>query len=184
MPMDGMRQPNSGAFSDPAQVASGDDTQEEQGVFDVAKEKLMELLVFDTIDERPAKEATEYDAVSRWIGEGLATKGGLYYTPYLQSGHALLLLILLFVSTFSDDGFPLLTLPDAWREEIWGGLRTTFAINAASAIYGGLIAERKKQPVDFWVAKVLLFGGVALGELSQAVPDPPKPRKQKRPGRL
>ena len=62
------------------------------------------------------------------------------------------------------------------------GLLITFAINALAAASARGIAARKQQPVLFWMAKVLLFGGLALGELAQAVPEAPPPPK--RAGRL
>ena len=55
-------------------------------------------------------------------------------------------------------------------------------VNAVCAVFARGIATKKQQPINFWFAKVFLFGGLALGELTQAVPDAPPP--QKRPGRL
>jgi hypothetical protein len=195
-----------------------------------AAERLMELLAFDTIDERPRNE-DPYDATARIIGRGLPNKAGAYTLPYLQTGHMLLLGVLLLSSSISYPGFPLTEesrtftqrmpapaswplvlgpalhssyklaqpilsrdvsaqawlplphqVPDEYRELLCRGLLLTFAINAASAIYARGIAEKKQQPVNFWCAKVFLFGGLALGELTQAVPDAPPPKK--RPGRL
>jgi len=146
-----------------------------------AAERLMELLAFDTIDERPRNE-DPYDATARIIGRGLPNKAGAYTLPYLQTGHMLLLGVLLLSSSISYPGFPLTEVPDEYRDLLHKGLLITFAINAASAVYARGIAEKKQQPVNFWSAKVFLFGGLALGELTQAVPDAPPP--QKRPGRL
>jgi hypothetical protein len=52
------------------------------------------------------------------------------------------------------------------------GLGITFLINAAAAVYSRGIAEAKEQPVVFWLIKVFLLGGLALGELKEAVPEP------------
>lgn len=71
-----------------------------------AAERLMELLAFDTIDERPRNE-DPYDATARIIGRGLPNKAGAYTLPYLQTGHMLLLGVLLLSSSISYPGFPL-----------------------------------------------------------------------------
>lgn len=140
-------------------------------------ERLMELLSFDTIDERPANE-DPYDATARLIGRGLPNKAGAYLLPYLQTGHMLLLGVLLLSSSISYPGFPLTEVPEEYRALIHQGLAITYAFNAAAAIYCRGIAERKQQPVNFWSAKVLLLGGLALGELSEAVPEAPPPKKR------
>ena len=41
----------------------------------------------------------------------------------------------------------------------------------------------KEEPVNFWFAKVFLLGGLALGELSEAVPTPVRPRNGRGAGR-
>jgi len=146
-----------------------------------AAEKVMELLSFDSIDERPAGEEP-YDATARLIGRGLPNKAGAYVLPYLQTGHMLLLGVLLLSSSVSYPGFPLTEVPDEYRDLLHQGLLITFAINALAAASARGIAARKQQPVLFWMAKVLLFGGLALGELAQAVPEAPPPPK--RAGRL
>ena len=71
-----------------------------------SSEGLMELLSFDTIDERPRNEVV-YDTTARIIGRGLPNKAGAYYLPYLQTGHMLLVGVLLLSSTISYPGFPL-----------------------------------------------------------------------------
>ena len=51
------------------------------------------------------------------------------------------------------------------------------AINSGTAVYARGIAATKQEPVVFWMLKCLVFGGLALGELTQAVPDPAPPKK-------
>jgi len=143
-----------------------------------AQESLMELLSFDQIDERPANEEP-YDLTARLIGRGLPNSADVYLLPYLQSGHILLLLVLLLSSFISYPGFPLTQVPDEYRGLLQIGLVITYAINAVCAVYARGIAEAKQQPVSFWTAKVLLLGGLALGELTEAVPEPPAPKKRR-----
>jgi len=143
-----------------------------------ATEKLMELMSFDSIDERPANEKP-YDWTSRVIGQGLPNKAGVYYLPYLQSGHMLLLGGLTLASLISYPGFPLTEVPDEYRAILGQGFAITFLVNAACAAYCRPIAAEKGEPVWFWTAKVFLFGGLALGELTQAVPDLPAKRPRR-----
>lgn len=145
-----------------------------------ASEKLMELLSFDAIDERPAVEQAEYDATARLIGRGLPNKAGAYLLPYLQSGHMLLLGVLLLSSFVTYPGFPLTQVPDEYRNLLKEGLVLNYVFNLAAAFYSRGIAEKKEQPVLFWTVKVALLGGLALGELSEAVPDPKPKGKGKR----
>ena len=49
-------------------------------------------------------------------------------------------------------------------------------VACSCAVYCRGIAESKEEPINFWSAKCLLFGGLALGELSEAVPTPSKPK--------
>jgi hypothetical protein len=144
-----------------------------------AQEKLFELLTFDTIDDRAERsDEMEYDMTARLIGRGTASKGGAYLLPYFQTGHILLLGVLLLSATVSYPGFPLTTLPDEYRDLIKEGLVLNYLVNAACAVYSRGIAAEKGEPVNFWFGKILLLGGLALGELTQAVPGPnsQKPR--------
>jgi len=52
------------------------------------------------------------------------------------------------------------------------GLGLTFAVNSVTALYALTVASAKEEPVVFWGIKCFLLGGLALGELTQAVPDP------------
>ena len=73
-------------------------------------------------------------------------------------------------------GFPLTQVPDEYRALLLRGIGITFGINLLCAIYSRGIAAKKEEPVNFWFVKVALFGGLALGELSEAVPMPTKPK--------
>jgi len=148
----------------------------------VAQERILELLTFDTIDERPVNEEP-YDWTARFIGRGLPNKAGVYPLPYLQSGHMLLLGVLLLSTIVTYPGFPLTEVPDNFRAIIAQGLGITFVINAVCAVYARGVAASKEEPVGFWTAKVFLLGGLALGELCQAVPMPQKPRTGRGAGR-
>ena len=76
---------------------------------DLARERLMELLTFDTIDGPTAEmvDREPYDWTARLIGRGLPNKAGVYLLPYLQTGHMLLIGVLLLCSFVSYPGFPL-----------------------------------------------------------------------------
>ena len=144
--------------------------------------RLFELFSFDTIDDRPVDEPT-YDWTARIIGRGLPNKTGAYILPYLQSGHMLLLGVLLLCSLISYPGFPLTEVPDAYRSLLLQGLGLNYLVNALCSVYARGIAEGKQEPVGFWQAKVFLLGGLALGELSEAVPEPTAPRNGRGAGR-
>lgn len=127
------------------------------------------------------------------------TRHRLTLPSALQTGHMLIILVLLLSGSISYPGFPLTQVPDEYRALIWQvcgftlaarlcfcdrigpppsqGLGITFFINAVAAVYSIGLAQRKEQPVVFWAIKVLVFGGLALGELKQAVPDPATLRK-------
>eukprot|EP00308_Calcidiscus_leptoporus_P025655 CAMPEP_0119355666 /NCGR_PEP_ID=MMETSP1334-20130426/4473_1 /TAXON_ID=127549 /ORGANISM="Calcidiscus leptoporus, Strain RCC1130" /LENGTH=329 /DNA_ID=CAMNT_0007369553 /DNA_START=12 /DNA_END=1002 /DNA_ORIENTATION=+ len=141
------------------------------------QDRLLELLTFDKIDERPLNEEP-YDWTARLIGRGLPNAAGAYILPYLQSGHLLLVLVLLLSTFISYPGFPLTEVPDEYRELLRQGFLTTYVINTVAAVYSIGISAAKQQPVWFWCLKVWLLGGLALGELSEAVPDPPPEENQ------
>ena len=61
---------------------------------EIARDRIFELLAFDTIDERPENE-DPYDMTARLLGRGLPNKAGIYYLPYIQTGHLLMILVLL-----------------------------------------------------------------------------------------
>ena len=68
-------------------------------------------------------------------------------------------------------------MPDEYRALLQQGLVTTYVINTATAVYlvGG-VAAAKQEPVGFWFGKILLLGGLALGELREI--DAPETRKK------
>jgi hypothetical protein len=139
-----------------------------------AQEKLFELLTFDTIDDRVERsDEAAYDTTARLLGRGQASQGGAYLLPYLQSGHMLLLGVLLLSSTISYPGFPLTQVPDEYRALLKEGIVITYAVNAACAFYSRGIAAEKREPVGFWFGKIFLLGGLALGELRQVDSAPP-----------
>jgi len=140
-----------------------------------AQEKLFELLTFDTIDDRVERsDEAAYDNTARILGRGTASVGGAYILPYLQSGHMLLLGVLLLASTISYPGFPLTQVPDEYRALLKEGLVITYVVNAATAVYSRGIAAAKQEPVGFWFGKIFLLGGLAFGELKQIEPMPEK----------
>ena len=71
-------------------------------------------------------------------------------------------------------GFPLTTLPDEYRDLIKEGLVLNYLVNAACAVYSRGIAAEKGEPVNFWFGKILLLGGLALGELREIETSPEK----------
>ena len=59
----------------------------------------------DQIDDRVERsDEAAYDNTARILGKGKASQGGAYLLPYLQSGHILLLGVLLLASTISYPG--------------------------------------------------------------------------------
>ena len=77
--------------------------------------------------------------------------------------------------TVDEVATPLTEVPDAYRSLLLRGIGIILAINAGTAVYCRGIAAAKEEPVAFWSGKCLLLGGLALGELTQAVPDPKPP---------
>ena len=69
-------------------------------------------------------------------------------------------------------------MPDEYRALLQQGLVTTYVINAATAVYSlvGGVAAAKQEPVGFWFGKILLLGGLALGELREI--EAPETRKK------
>ena len=138
-------------------------------------ERAFELLSFDTIDERPAEEES-YDLLDKILGKGVANKADAFYLPYLQTGHVFMLLVLLLACSVTYPGFPLTQVPADYRELLQQGIVVTFAVNSGCAWYSRAVAAKKQESVWFWMTKCFLLGGLALGELVNAVPDPPNVR--------
>merc|ERR1740130_2657216 len=159
----------------PPELARAPRLSPEEQKRQTAQEKLFELLTFDTIDDRVERsDEAAYDNTARILGRGTASQGGAYILPYLQSGHMLLLVVLLLASSISYPGFPLTQVPDEYRALLQEGLVITYAVNAATAVYSRGIASAKQEPVGFWFGKIFLLGGLAFGELRQIEKNPEK----------
>lgn len=143
---------------------------------DFTKDQLdfLQTLVFPFDDDRPEGE-NPYDQYARFIGRGVGdAKSGVFFLPYLQTGHLLLLTVLLLCSFISFPGFPLTTVPEEFKVLLRKGLAETFAINFFAAIFARGVAKAQDEPADFWFGKVLIFGGIALDELAIQVPEAKK----------
>jgi len=164
----------------PPELARAPRLSPEEQKRQTAQEKLFELLTFDTIDDRVERsDEAAYDFTARVLGRGTASQGGAYILPYLQSGHMLLLGVLLLASSISYPGFPLTQVPDEYRALLQQGLLTTYLVNAATAVYSVAtgMASSKQEPVGFWFGKIFLFGGLAFGELRDIGTSPDEPKK-------
>ncbi|CAM9332913.1 unnamed protein product [Hapterophycus canaliculatus] len=116
-----------------------------------------------------------YDAFSSILGEGKPFVG--IDNSYLQSGHTVLLALLLVCGFIDLPGFPLTSLPYDVREFLKTGLLVVYAINSAIAYLSYLEAKRVGQPAGFWAVKGFLLGGLSFNELSQIEPIKVKPDK-------
>lgn len=134
------------------------------------KGRMQEMLELDPQIDAAVTYLDEYDWDSRILGRGLPNQAGVYVQPYLQSGHTLLLLILLLCATVDYPGFPLTSLPFTIREWLQRGIQITYLINTGVAVRAALVAASKGEPVAFWAGKCFLFGGLSLYELKTAVP--------------
>ena len=113
-----------------------------------------------------------------WARAQSPQRSGCGAPPYLQGrgerhgtgSAAPIFAATLILAAKASRGRPLL-LPRAQ------GLGVTYLINVGAAVFSRGIAEAKEQPVGFWMAKVFFLGGLALGELKEAVPDPAAVRK-------
>lgn len=112
----------------------------------------------------------EYDLTSAIIGTGSPNKQGVYVLPYLQSGHFLLLLIVLLCTFVYYPGFPLTELDDSLRTLLKRGLALTYVVNAGLAVLAYKDATKRGQPASFWALKTAFFGNIALNELRRNVP--------------
>lgn len=112
----------------------------------------------------------EYDLASAIIGSGRPNEQGVYVLPYLQSGHILLLLVILVCTFVYYPGFPLTELEDPVREGLKRGLCVTFLVNGGLAVKAFAEAKRRGQPAVFWAGKAALLGYLALRELRVNAP--------------
>jgi hypothetical protein len=111
----------------------------------------------------------EYDMAAALIGTGRPNKQGIYVLPYLQSGHILLLLVVLLCAFVYYPGFPLTELDDEIREWLKRGLSLTYGVNAVLAAFAYRAAKLRSQPPPFWAAKTAFLGGLAFQELRSNV---------------
>lgn len=107
----------------------------------------------------------EYDLASAIIGTGRPNKQGIYLLPYLQSGHVLLLIVVLVCAFVYYPGFPLTELEENIREGLKKGLAATYVLNAALAVLAYRDAKKRGQPQLFWSLKTAFLGNLALREL-------------------
>lgn len=112
----------------------------------------------------------EYDLTSAIIGTGKPNKEGLFLLPYLQSGHMLLLLILLLCTFVYYPGFPLTEADEGVRVLLKRGLALTYVINAGLAVLAYSDAKKRAQPPLFWAFKVAFLGNIAYNELRRNAP--------------
>ena len=88
--------------------------------------------------------------------------------PAVQVGHGILSLVLL-VSLVDYPGFPLTSLPAAYREAVAGSWAAVYGLNAAMALYVYFVeAGRRRGQEDkkaVWAVKTAAVGGLALGQL-------------------
>lgn len=112
----------------------------------------------------------EYDLTSAIIGTGRPNKQGVYVLPYLQSGHLLLLLVVLLCTFVYYPGFPLTELDDSVRDLLKGGLALTYTINVGLAVLAFKDAKKRGQPAAFWALKTAFLGNIAFNELRRNAP--------------
>lgn len=112
----------------------------------------------------------EYDLTSAIIGTGRPNRQGLYLLPYLQSGHVLLLLVVLLCTFVYYPGFPLTELEDSVRTSLKKGLALTYFFNSVLAVLAFTEAQKRRQPAAFWAFKTAFLGNLALNELKGNAP--------------
>lgn len=112
----------------------------------------------------------EYDLASAIMGTGSPNKQGVYVLPYLQSGHMLLVLVVLLCTFVYYPGFPLTELDDSLRLLLKRGLALTYFVNAGLAVLAYKDANKRGQPAAFWALKTAFLGNIALSELRRNVP--------------
>lgn len=112
----------------------------------------------------------EYDLTSAIIGSGRPNQQGLYILPYLQSGHLLLLTIILVAANVYYPGFPLTEADEGVREGLKRGLALVAVANSVLAVFAYRSAKRRDQPAFFWALKTAFLGDLAFGELRRNAP--------------
>jgi hypothetical protein len=109
-----------------------------------------------------------YDYLSAALGEAKPFLGVPF--SFLQSGHSVLALLLIFCASVDYPGFPLTELPYDIRTFIQRSLVVTYVINIGVAVGAWSKAKAVGQPPIFWSIKCFLLGGLAYSELSQIQP--------------
>ncbi|KAI0564509.1 hypothetical protein FGB62_25g718 [Gracilaria domingensis] len=112
----------------------------------------------------------EYDFASALIGTGKPNKQGIYVQPYLQSGHVLLLGIVLLIAFVYYPGFPLTEASDQTRDLLKKGLAIVSIANSVLAVYAYRAAKLRAQPPFFWAVKTVFLGNLAFNELKTNAP--------------
>ncbi|CAN8072605.1 unnamed protein product [Agarophyton chilense] len=112
----------------------------------------------------------EYDFASALIGTGRPNRQGIYVLPYLQSGHLLLLGIILLISLIYYPGFPLTEVNEETRNLLKKGLALVGAFNGILAAFAYRAAKVRAQPAAFWALKTAFLGNLAFNELRTNAP--------------
>lgn len=133
--------------------------------------KVLQLNPFADADETMFLD--EYDIFQSFFGTGKLLNIPI---AYLQTGHGILLIILLLATFVSAPGNPLTDFPSEIRDFFRSGLTFTYAINAILAVQAFFKAKEKNLPPTFWATKTFLLGGIAFYEVNEAR-DPTKLNK-------
>lgn len=127
----------------------------------------LKLNPFADADESLFEE--EYDIITSMFGQGKLLN---IPVPYLQSGHGLLAAVAALGAFLKNSNNPLTNFPDEIRDFLAHGLIVAYGINLVLAIRAYMIAKEKNLPTTFWAIKTLLFGGIALYEVTESKPRP------------
>ena len=117
----------------------------------------------------------EYDIIPSIFGTGKL----LYIpVPFLQSGHGILLIVIVLAAFIYAPGNPLTEFPPEIRSFLRQGLGVVYAINTVLAGQAFFKAKEKNLPAFFWAAKCFILGGIAYYEIVNAK-DPAKMNESK-----
>lgn len=146
-------------------------TEEQKGIW--------KGLVYDFDMDKPETEIRQkrttgpiepYTWVDRIFGRGLPDKTGNYWLPYGYLSFDFALVSAAFIAFVYNPENVLTDAPDEIRNPIKTVLAVWFSISFFLATFARSIAESKREPVNFWAAKVFLYGPLGLRELIKAVP--------------
>lgn len=178
------RKPRKSQIVEPSTVSESDESDPER----MSSAKIRELTaayrrggvdaqpIIDQLEKNPdlmiqtGNPEGEYDLTSAIIGTGRPNQQGVYLLPYLQSGHILLLIIILLCTFIYYPGFPLTELDDSIRSALERGLIITFTFNAFLSLFSYSEAQKRDQPALFWTFKTAALGFLALQELKANAP--------------